>query len=151
MNKQNRLNKFINDLGDFFESYYSSQIEDINISKDDGYVILNIIGPEDSFIEITTEDEEILISFGESHWHIDDYNDPCDYEMIYENTMDSVLEILQRKLITFSCWSNGKARGGASFEGYNLDEIKKYSEKYFSSYDELHLKVWGKQKEIIKV
>ena len=153
MTKQQRINKFITDFVEFIEQYYSSQITSISLEEKEGCVVGTIQGKQESTIEILTEDSEVIVCFGESHWHIDDYNDPIDYENIYENTIESVIEILQGKLGTYSCWRNGRTIGGASFvvstDSEIVNEIK--ATDIFKTSTEIRIKKWGVELRSIEI
>jgi hypothetical protein len=150
MDKQSRLNDFITDLAQFFEMYYSSQIEEISKEKKGDWIIQKIVGPNNSIIEIWTDGPEITISFGESHWHIDDYNDPCDYENIYENTIDSILSILRGDLCTASYWLDGREKGGETITVEDLEKELREEKIPFGKFNEIRIKKWAEETEIIK-
>lgn len=114
MTKQERLNTFVIELAEFLEKYYSSNIDSISGESNGDWLIQKILGPNDSVIELWTENNEITIIFGEAHWHIYDYNVPCDYESIYENTINGVLSILRGELCTASYWLCGTVKGGGT-------------------------------------
>jgi len=139
------------DLGGFLERYYSSAIDQMTKEEKEDWIILRIEGPHDSVIEMWTEGAEVTIIFSESHWHIDDYNDPCDYSTIYENTIDGVMEVLQEKTGTYSCWSGGEAIGDASFGDCTSEQIIESAQGNFKAFDEIRIKRWANELEIIKV
>ncbi len=151
MDKQEKLNQFIKDLGDFLEKYYSSAISDISKEDKDEFIILRIYGVEESKIELWTEGSEVTVIFGESHWHLDDYNDPCNYENIYEDTIESVLEILQQKTVTCSKWEGERCLGGGTFFGNSIEEILISERTLFENADEIRIKIWNQKLEIRKV
>jgi hypothetical protein len=151
MNKQERIDKFIIDLGEFLEKYYSSAIDEVTLENKDGWLALKIAGPNDSILELWTLNAEVTVCFSESHWHIDDYRDPCHYPTIYEETIESVMDILGFKSGTYSCWTNGKERGGASFDESTTEEVVAAAQKHFKDCDEIRIKRWASELEIVRV
>lgn len=151
MNKQERINKFVVELGDFLDSYYSSQVQRISVEREGEWLTLSIEGENDSIIELCTAGEEITFWFSETHWHIDNYDEPCGYELIYGDTIEDVMNILQGNEGTYSCWLNGKAKGGATFYDSTMEEIVITAKDSFKKFDEIRIKTWGKKLEVIKI
>lgn len=151
MSKQERLNVFLGDLSEFVEKYYSSNIDSVEKVALDDWVKVIVTGPEESSFELWTEGEEITLIFSESHWHINDYNEPCDFENIYENTIESVLEILCGKLGTYSCWCNGKEKGGGSFLAASKADVAKERKEFFKGCNEIRYKIWGESSFVEQV
>ncbi|MCK5727071.1 MAG: hypothetical protein KAH22_09635 [Thiotrichaceae bacterium] len=148
MDKQQRLNLFLKETCVFIEKYYSSSITDISFEPEEEWVKVVITGENDSVCKIYSDGEEIIIMFGESHWHIDNYSEPCDYSKIYENTIDSILELLKGELVTYSCWIGGETIGGSSFLKSEVSDITKELSGFFKNTDIVHIKSWNE--ELIK-
>jgi hypothetical protein len=89
MNKQEQINRFLDSLGDFVERYYSRAITEVSRHPEDDWIKVVIHGPQDTTIELWSEGAEVTVVFGESHWHINSYDEPCNMEDIFENTIDS--------------------------------------------------------------
>ena len=151
MNKQNKINKFIEDLGNFLENYYSSSFTSISTEQNNDWLILKIYGQHSSTIELSTEGQEVTICFGQSHWHIDNYDEPVNINEIYEATIESVLEILQSKIITYSAWSKDRCLGGCSYIGESLEELVEESQSHFQKADELKVKTWNQELKKIRL
>jgi hypothetical protein len=151
MTKQDRLNQFLLDFADFLEKYYSSALTDISRETVDGAVRLKVFGPAESLMELWADGAEILIEFGEDHWHVDDYGEPCCYENIYENVIDGVLDVLNGRQSTYSCWSAGRVRGGGTCRGCTLDSAVEAAGEFFHGADEIRLKVWARETETHKI
>lgn len=156
--KQERINRFLRDLGGFVEKYYSANVTEVSvepgeISKDDiagqgEWLKLLIRGDADSLIELWSDSEEVTVCFGPNHWHIDDYSEPCDMTAIYSNAIDSVFEILNDRVATYSCWKEGKCKGGAtssvsSEETVSAQEVR----DFFGDVDMIKIKRWGRPLE----
>ncbi len=142
MTKQHRINTFLRDLAIFVEKYYSATIDEIEVQSIDDWIKVIISGSENSSLEIWTSGAEVTILFGESHWHIDEYSDPCDLNMIYSNTIHSLLEILDGELETYSCWAGTTCKGGGSFD--STTEVAIESAKgFFKDFDTIKIKQWG--------
>ena len=145
MKKQQRLNNFLIDTCSYIEKYYSSSISEISYISIEDWIKVIIVGENDSNCEIWSDGEEITIIFGESHWHIDSYSEPCNFSNIYENTIDSLLQVLNGNLGTYSCWVGGKTIGGASFTksvGFNVKEI---ASSFFKDTEVAHIKYWNEE------
>jgi len=149
MKKQQRLNLFLEETCVFIEKYYSSSIADISFEPEEEWVKVVITGEKDSICEISSDGEEITVMFGESHWHLDNYLEPCDYSKIYENTIDSILELLKGELVTYSCWVGGETIGGASFLKSEVTDITKELSVFFKNTEVVHIKAWNE--DLIKI
>ena len=149
MDKQQRLNDFLIDICNFIEKYYSSSINDISYKSEENWIKVIIVGENDSSFEVWSEGEEITIIFAESHWHIDNYSEPCNFSEIYENTLDSIFEILNGTLATYSCWVGDKSLGGGSFLKNEKFDANEVTTSYFKDAEVVHLKYWNKELEKI--
>ncbi|MEM9537999.1 MAG: hypothetical protein AAGA60_00645 [Cyanobacteria bacterium P01_E01_bin.42] len=148
-NKQYRLNQFLIDLAAFFEKYYSQGVTEIVVTEEDRSILITFSGDCHSRIELTSCGEEVIITFSESHWHIDNYNEPCDMNKIYWNAIHIIMDILDRKIGTYSFWNNDVYLGGASFE-LPIEEALLSARNTFKNTSEIHVKRWGSPTEIYK-
>lgn len=147
MDKQTRLNLFVRDFCSFIECYYSLGVQSVNVSEVDGYVQGVIMEADGGMaLEVWTENEEVTIFYGESHWHIDDYNEPCRYEEIYRAVVESVFEVIQGEVITYSAWSEGRCLGGGS-QSARPEEVVTYAARTFPEATQVAVKVWGSEKK----
>jgi hypothetical protein len=102
-------------------------------------------------MELWSDGNEVTVIFGESHWHIDSYDDPCTFENIFENTIDSVMDILRFKTATYSCWRAGKAIGGAQCSQIEPEEVLVAARKVFKDFDEIRIQTWATELKTIRV
>ena len=152
MNKQEQINQFISTFGDFIERYYSSAVTDITKHPEDDWIKVVIQGPQGTTIELWSEGAEVTVDFGESHWHIDSYDDPCNMENIFENTIDSVLDILRFKTSSYSCWQDGRCVGGASCsDDFEEKDIISAAREFFKEFNEIRIQTWANELKILKV
>ncbi|MEO0511082.1 MAG: hypothetical protein AAF065_14625 [Verrucomicrobiota bacterium] len=145
MTTQERINKFLLELGEFIEKYYSMGVDSVSNETHEDWIKVFINGPAESSIELWSQGKEVTVAFGESHWHIGDYNDPVDLENIYEPTVDSVIEILSGKVGTYSAWNEEKALGGGSYEGETIEAAILASKAHFSKATHLKVKTWANE------
>jgi len=152
MNKQEQINHFLESLGDFIERYYSSAVTQVTKHPEDDWVKVVIEGPQGTTIELSSENVEVTVGFGESHWHIDSYDEPCNMEDIFKNTIDSVIDILRFKTASYSCWREGRCLGGAScsndVEGKGVISEARES---FGDSDEIRFQTWASELRTVKV
>lgn len=149
MTKQERLNQFLLDLADFLGKYYTgSNLTGVSQETDEGAVRVKLTGPADSVLDLWAYDAEITIEFGETHWHVDDYSDPCCYESIYESVIDAVLDVLNGRLCTYSCWAAGRPCMGGTCSGTTWEEVVANSPgMLLHGTDEARFKTWGQPTE----
>ena len=147
--KQQRINTFLLDLADFIEKYYSEGVNEVQCEKVEDWVKVIVSGDNDSVFELWSSGTEITVIFSESHWHIDDYNDPCDMNEIYSQTLHSVLDILDGEVVTYSCWQGERCKGGGAFNSVEDNAIEK-AQKGFGKVDLIKIKRWGCLVEIVK-
>lgn len=138
------------DFSEFIERYYSDGVNDIQKEDLEDWVKVKIYGDEDSVLELWSEGAEVLIDFGETHWHIDEYSEPCDMNAIYRSTIHSVLDILDGKIATCSYWVGNTCKGGSSFNTTEDQTIERAKE-IFNDFDLVKIKRWGKMLKEIDV
>lgn len=151
LTKQERINSFLRDLAEFFERYYSKGVNDISVIEESDVTNVTITGEYDSSIQLGSWDAEVTIIFGESHWHINNYSEPCDMELIYWNTIHIVMSILDGECGTYSCWLDEHHLGGASFFSATQEEIINAAKKYFTKSTSLKIKLWGKTLDVVNI
>lgn len=149
--EENILDMFVNDFVKFLQKYYAESFVEITAEQGEFGLVAKIIGLE-SVLEIINDGDEITISFGESHWHISDYNTPVDFTNICKNTIDTVFSVLKGELITYSCWDENSCLGGGSFykateESIRSDAIKSAGDGYFKKARTLKIKYWNSARE----
>ena len=151
MNKQERINGFLSDFADFLERYYSSAITEVVKEPQENWIKIRIAGPQGASMELWSDGGEVTVIFGESHWHIDSYDTPCNFENIFENTVDSVIDILRFKTSTYSCWHSGKTKGGASCAQIEIEDVIAAARKVFKEFDEIRVQTWATELKTIRV
>lgn len=150
-NKQSRINQFLDDFANFTEQYYSGAVTQVIRHSEDDWIKIIIEGPQGSSLELWSKGAEVLVQFGESHWHIDSYDEPCNFENIYEDTIDIVLDVLRIKTSTYSCWRNGISIGGGSCAEVEEELVIHAARESFNGFDEIRFQVWANELKTIKV
>jgi len=152
MNKQEQLNSFLYSFSDFIERYYSSAVNQVSRHPEDDWIKVVVEGPQGTTIELFSEHAEVTVIFGETHWHIDSYDDPCNMENIFENTIDSVMDILRFRKVSYSCWRGGRCLGGASCSD-DVDEkgLLSAARDFFKDFDEIRIQTWANELKTISV
>ncbi|MEA5468978.1 hypothetical protein [Spirulina sp. 06S082] len=149
-NKQDKLNQFLIDVAEFFEKYYSKGVNEIVVKEEeDKSISITFSGDCNSTIEVTSCSEEITVIFSESHWHIDDYSEPCNMDSIYRNSIRSIMDILDLEVGTYSCWNNDVCLGGVSFAS-SIEDALQSARNTFQDVNEIRIKVWGNPLKIYK-
>jgi len=152
MNKQDQINEFLDSLGNFVERYYSSAVTEVTKHPEDDWVKVVIHGPQGTTIELWSEGAEVTVVFGESHWHIDSYDEPCNMENIFENTIDSVMDILRFKTASYSCWRGDRCVGGASCsDDIEEKDVISAAQEFFKDFDEIRFQTWANELKTVKV
>lgn len=148
--KQDKLNEFLVDFKKFLETYYSKTFNEITIDNSDNFIDIIISGNEDSILNISSHDCEITIGFGETHSHIDNYDEPCDFDEIYKHTIQTVFDILNCVTVTYSCHNPEREFGGGSYN--SMDGEAAANACMFPSKSETKkLKSWGMPTQIHKI
>jgi hypothetical protein len=149
MTKQERLNQFLLDLASFLGTYYTGSDIGVFHEMAEGAVRVKLTGPAESVLDIWAYGEEITIEFGECHWHVYDISDPCCYEKIHRQTVDGVLDVLNGRLSTYSCWRQGRIRVGGTCSGHTwADAVADRPDMSSYGADEARFKTWGQPTEI---
>jgi len=151
MNKQELINRFLESLGDFIGQYYSSAVTQVTKHPEDDWIEILIEGPQGTTIVLLSERSEVTVVFGESHWHIDSYDEPCKMESIFEKTINSVMDILRFKKATYSCWRDGRCIGGASCPDVDEKEVISAARQIFKDFDEIRFQIWACELKTVKV
>lgn len=151
MNKQEQINRFLESFGDFIEQYYSSAITQVSKHPEDDWTKIVIEGPLATTIELWSEGAEVTVIFGESHWHIDSYDDPCNMVNIFENTIDSVMDILRFKTASYSCWLGGRCIGGGPCSDVEEKDVISAAHEIFKDFDEIRFQTWKNELRTVKV
>lgn len=142
MDKQTRLNQFVRDLCAFIERYYSVGVQSVKIVEMEGWVKGIIEEPTGDALEIESQNQEITLCYGESHWHID-YSEQ--YPEIYQAAIQSVFEVLDGKLLTYSAWAGERALGGGSLSSQTQEAITEAVNRFksYEGFTQIIIKVWG--------
>lgn len=150
-NKQERIDEFLSSFADFLDRYYCSAITEVVKERQENWLKIRIAGPQGVSMDLWSDGGEVTVIFGESHWHIDSYDTPCNYGSIFESTVESVMDILRSRTSTYSCWRNGKALGGASCEHTEPEEVIAAARKVFKEFDEIRVHAWATELKTIRV
>jgi hypothetical protein len=152
MNKQEQINHFLESLGDFIGRYYSSAVTQVSKHSEGDWVKVAIEGPRGTTIELWSENVEVTVVFGESHWHIDSHDGPCNMEDIFENTIDSVIDILRFKTASYSCWREGRCLGGAlCSDDVEEKDVISAARDPFKNLDEIRFQTWASELKTVEV
>jgi|GEM_PF-4554433 len=147
--KQDKLNSFLIDFSDFLSKYYKADITSISADQRDDHVEAHIQKDDISQMVVSSKSGEITIRVNQEHWHIDDYNDPCDFNNIYTATINEVIGVLSCETVFYSYYDGNKLVGGGSYTGCPKDAIQNM-EEYYQSPCTVFVNVWGEAPEVIR-
>jgi hypothetical protein len=141
---QEELNKEVLEISKFLVNKLKSASRGLVLEEKEGYIDITIqnIDTEAADLDISTQDNEISIFFGETHFHIGfTYEGPL--ANMIEQFLKSVFRILEGSDVSYSIWENDNCLGGGICE-YNISGNP--DPEYWKKGDKLKVVSWYKIK-----
>lgn len=132
--------EFISNLKVKFNSFISSVSKEL----DEYGVIYVFTGTvDDDYLDISIQDDEVIVSTRQCHWH-----SPLNsIDAFTEETIENLFfDIVNGKIISYSAWINSRATGSGSIYG-SLDEAYKICFEHFLNATHYEIKAWGAKVE----
>jgi hypothetical protein len=114
MTDQESLNRFLHILKDFLVGLDLVGIQDVEIKTNNEAVDLKINSQTEDAITLSSENCELTVEFGQSHWHISSYSDPLDLDSMKLTCIRDISRILNCEISTYSAWHDDTVLGGGS-------------------------------------
>ena len=107
----------------------NSGIKSISAQDVDDHVELIIRSEMGDEILVSSDECEITLCYGQSHWHINSYSDPLDIDSMKITCLNNVMDVINSRIITYSAWNQSSCLGGSSIN-YEIDIYKKAQEVF---------------------
>ena len=110
---QETLNTQVIEAAKCIAKLMPSYIQGVKVEEKEGFVEVLIGNPsqQDKPIWLSTDGEEITLSFAESHFHINEYSDEVVSEHLVEEMVSSIIRLITGVDLTYSAWKNERSLG----------------------------------------